>query len=155
MDEQLKESGVEHPMHHSVAHSPEAELLGRNLEDIPDLVKEANPERYISSDTPPFLIQHGLEDNLVPFAGFVRFARKLGKVLGYNRVALFLTSRLHLTRHSVSAFPSQPGGGVTLSTRASVGAMSRGVTSDVNDPFLKSLPKNNSGTSQSYEYGDP
>jgi len=49
MDEQLKESAVEHPMHHSVSQSPEAVLLGRNPEEAPALVKEADPATYVSS----------------------------------------------------------------------------------------------------------
>jgi pimeloyl-ACP methyl ester carboxylesterase len=90
MDEQLKESGVENPMRHSVPESPESELIGKNLEDAPEFVRESNPETFISSDDPPFLIQHGLEDNLVPYQGSVLLARKLGGVLGYKNVSLEL-----------------------------------------------------------------
>ncbi len=62
MDEQLKESGVEDPLPHSVPDSPESKLIGNNLKGAIGLVKETNPETYISA------IQHGLEDNLVPSA---------------------------------------------------------------------------------------
>lgn len=104
MDEQLKESAVEHPMHHSVSQSPEAVLLGRNPEEAPALVKEADPATYVSSDDPPFLIQHGLEDNLVPFQGSVLLARKLGKVLGYRKVFLEL---FPATGHGGEAFRTE------------------------------------------------
>jgi acetyl esterase/lipase len=90
MDEQLKDSGIKNPMQHSIPGSPESALLGINLQDAPGLVKEANPETYISSDDPPFFIQHGLEDNLVPYQGSVLIARKLGIALGYEKVYLEL-----------------------------------------------------------------
>jgi acetyl esterase/lipase len=90
MDEYLKESGVKNPMRHSVYDSPESELIGKNLENAPKLVKETTPDTYITSDDPPFLIQHGLEDNLVPYQSSILLARKLGNVLGYNKVSLEL-----------------------------------------------------------------
>ncbi|MCB9276886.1 MAG: alpha/beta hydrolase [Lewinellaceae bacterium] len=90
MDEQLRESAVPNPMIHSAPDSPESELIGKNLEDAPALVRAANPETYVSADSPPFLIQHGLEDNLVPYQGSVLLARKLGAVLGFEKVALEL-----------------------------------------------------------------
>ncbi len=71
MDEHLEASGVPDPMVHSVEDSPESRLLGKNLEDGPGLVRSANPETYISGDDPPFLIQHGMKDRLVPYQGSV------------------------------------------------------------------------------------
>jgi len=44
---------------HGEADSPESRYLGKKLADIPDLVRAANPETYITPDDPPFLIQHG------------------------------------------------------------------------------------------------
>jgi acetyl esterase/lipase len=90
MDDQLKASGVKNPQAHSTPDSPESKLIGKNLEDAPVLVKAANPETYITPDDPPFFIQHGLEDNLVPYQGSVLLARKLGNVLGYGKVSLEL-----------------------------------------------------------------
>jgi acetyl esterase/lipase len=90
MDEQLKESGFGNPMVHSIPTSPESILLGKNLEDVPSLVKESDPGTYISPDDPPFFIQHGIEDTLVPYQGSVLLARKLGKVLGAKNVQLEL-----------------------------------------------------------------
>lgn len=104
MDEHLKTSGVSKPMAHSTPESPESKLIGKNLEDAPELVKEANPVTYISSDDPPFLIQHGMEDNLVPYQGSVLLARKLGDVLGYDKVSLELFAA---TRHGGPAFRSE------------------------------------------------
>lgn len=104
MDEHLKASGVTKPMAHSTPDSPESKLLGKNIEDAPELVKEANPCTYISTEDPPFLIQHGIEDNLVPYQGSVLLARKLGPVLGYEKVSLELFPD---TRHGGPAFGSE------------------------------------------------
>jgi acetyl esterase/lipase len=104
MDEQLRESGVENPMRHSVPGSPESELFGKNIVDAPELVKESDPDTYVSSDDPPFLIQHGLEDNLVPYQGSVLLAGKLGKALGYKKVSLEL---FPATRHGGEAFGTE------------------------------------------------
>jgi len=101
MDYHLKASGVKKPMKHSTPDSPESKLIGKNLEDAPGLVKEANPDSYVSADDPPFLIQHGLEDNLVPYQGSVILARKLGDVLGHENVSLEL---FPATRHGGPSF---------------------------------------------------
>jgi acetyl esterase/lipase len=90
MDQQLKESGFGNPMVHSIPTSPESILLGKNIEDIPSLVKDSDPGTYISPDDPPFFIQHGIEDTLVPYQGSVIFARQLGKVIGAKNVQLEL-----------------------------------------------------------------
>lgn len=90
MDEQLQESGVPDPMIHSIPGAPESRLLGRNITEVPDLVEEADPGTYASPDDPPFFIQHGTEDNLVPYQGSVILARQLGKVLGSDNVYLIL-----------------------------------------------------------------
>ena len=104
MDEYLEASGVKKPMKHSTPDSPESKLIGRNLEDAPELVIEANPDTYVSADDPPFLIQHGLEDNLVPYQGSVLLARKLGDVLGHQNVSLELFPD---TGHGGPAFGSE------------------------------------------------
>ena len=88
MDEQLKEGNVKNPQVHSVPGSPESELIGKNLADAPELVKAANPETYISKDDPPFFIQHGRIDNLVPYQQSVNLAGKLEKAIGKDKVTL-------------------------------------------------------------------
>jgi dipeptidyl aminopeptidase/acylaminoacyl peptidase len=90
MDQQLKESGVKDPMIHSVADSPESELIGKKITDYPDLVKKANPETYITPDDPPFFIEHGLIDHLVPYQQSVNFASKLDSITGSKNVILEL-----------------------------------------------------------------
>jgi len=88
MDEQLKEGNVKNPQVHSVPGSPESELIGKNLADSPELVQAANPETYITKDDPPFFIQHGRIDNLVPYQQSVNLAGKLEKVIGKDKVTL-------------------------------------------------------------------
>ncbi|HLN53318.1 MAG TPA: alpha/beta hydrolase [Lentimicrobium sp.] len=86
MDEHAKESKVSNPQIHSIPDSPESQLIGKNLADAPELVKAANPETYITKDDPPFFIQHGSADPLVPYPQSVYFAEKLEKVIGKDKV---------------------------------------------------------------------
>lgn len=90
MDEHAKESKVINPQIHSIPDSPESQLIGKNLADAPELVKAANPETYITKDDPPYFIQHGLVDPLVPYPQSVHFAEKLEKVIGKENVTLEL-----------------------------------------------------------------
>jgi acetyl esterase/lipase/cytochrome b561 len=90
MDDDAKESKVKNPQIHSVPDSPESELIGKNLADAPELVKAANPETYITKDDPPFLIQHGSVDPLVPYPQSLYFAEKLEKITGKANVTFEL-----------------------------------------------------------------
>ena len=104
MDEQLKQSKVKDPQKHSVPDSPESELIGKNLEDAPELVKSANPETYITPDDPPFFIQHGYIDRLVPFQQSLYLAQKLETVIGREKVSLELFQD---TGHGGPAFSTE------------------------------------------------
>jgi dipeptidyl aminopeptidase/acylaminoacyl peptidase len=92
MDEQLQESGLLPPpgFRHSEANSPESLLLGRTITEIPEKVKAANPETYIHNGVPPFLLQHGVRDPVVPVQQSIEFAAKLRRVPGNDRVELEL-----------------------------------------------------------------
>lgn len=89
MDEQLQQSGKGIP-NHNEANSPESRLMGAKITLIPDEVQKANPETYITVDVPPFLIQHGTEDPLVPYQQSENFYFKLKKVLGEQKVTFDL-----------------------------------------------------------------
>jgi dipeptidyl aminopeptidase/acylaminoacyl peptidase len=65
-------------------------LLGAQITQIPDLVHKANPETYIRSIAPPFFIQHGTHDNVVPHQQSVNIAAKLAEVIGKDKVTLEL-----------------------------------------------------------------
>ena len=89
MDEQLRETGNGKP-NHSDADSPESKVLGKKITEIPDLVKAANPETYITPDDPPFFIEHGTKDGTVPTQQSKEFYSKLIKVLGKEKVSIKL-----------------------------------------------------------------
>jgi acetyl esterase/lipase len=92
MDEQLTALGMPPlaGMEHNAANSPESLLLGQKITEIPERVKAANPETYIRPTAPPFFIQHGTRDAVVPALQAVNFAAKLEKVLGKETVHLEL-----------------------------------------------------------------
>jgi acetyl esterase/lipase len=92
MDEQLAANGMLPPpgLRHSEADSPESLLLGEVITQIPERVAAANPESYIRSDAPPFLIQHGTRDPIVPVQQSIEFAAKLRSAIGEDRVILEL-----------------------------------------------------------------
>jgi acetyl esterase/lipase len=89
MDPQLKETGNGVP-DHDEANSPESRLMGQKITEIPEKVKWANPETYITRDDPPFLIEHGTKDQLVPTQQSVQLAEKLEAVLGKEKVKIYL-----------------------------------------------------------------
>ena len=85
MDAQLAESGLG-PRDHGEAESPESRYLGAKLSDVPEKVRLANPITYVHEAAPPFLIQHGRVDNLVPYQQSVELAQSLAECAGAERV---------------------------------------------------------------------
>ncbi len=75
---------------HNSANSPESELIGFQITTRPDLVAKANPITHISSDDPPFFIEHGLTDCIVPYGQSQLLYDKLIPVLGSQKVKLKL-----------------------------------------------------------------
>jgi acetyl esterase/lipase len=92
MDDYLTESGLLPPpgFRHNEANSPESLLLGQTITEIPEKVKAANPETYIRSSGPPFLLQHGTKDPVVPVQMSTAIAAKMEKAWGKERVTLEL-----------------------------------------------------------------
>jgi acetyl esterase/lipase len=84
MDEQLTASGLAPTPEaaHSAAHSPASLLLGAKLSEIPDTVRAADPATYVRPGLPPFLIQHGTHDAIVPYQQSLTFACKVAAVKG-------------------------------------------------------------------------
>ncbi|WP_221892201.1 alpha/beta hydrolase [Cetobacterium sp. 8H] len=104
MDNQFIEEGIKGQNHNS-ADSFESQYLGAQITKVPNLVKETNPETYISKDTPPFLIEHGTADVLIPYTQSINFANSLEKVIGKENVELVL---LKCAGHGqASAFDSE------------------------------------------------
>lgn len=51
---------------HEDADSPEAQLVGGQIRERLDMVRQANPITYARADAPPFLLVHGQQDKIVP-----------------------------------------------------------------------------------------
>lgn len=69
MDAQAKAQGCpDAAASHNRPDSPESRYLGAPVPSVPDLVAKANPISYITPDDPPFLLQKGDQDCLVPVA---------------------------------------------------------------------------------------
>ena len=100
MDAQFKLSGKGQP-NHGAADSPESKYIGKQVSTAPDLVKRASPATYISKNTPPFLIQAGKEDPIVPVQQSINFHAELVKVLGQDKAMLTL---LDHTQHGGPQF---------------------------------------------------
>ncbi|GAB4410078.1 MAG: alpha/beta hydrolase [Anaerolineales bacterium] len=92
MDEQLAESGLGPTpgMEHSGPESPESLLLGEQITKIPERVKAANPATYITPAAPPFFLQHGTADTVVPVQSSITLAAALEKAIGKDNVRLEL-----------------------------------------------------------------
>ncbi|MFA6240233.1 MAG: alpha/beta hydrolase [Candidatus Hydrogenedentales bacterium] len=89
MDGQFKQSGID-GMVHNEADSFESKLMGKQITLVPDLVRKANPETYITANDPPFFIQHGDADKLIPSQQSAEFAKKLQQKLGKSKVTFEL-----------------------------------------------------------------
>ncbi len=85
MDAQWKEVNID-GQKHSTPDSFESFLLRKQITLIPDIVKAANPETYISAKAPPFFIQHGDRDSVIPSLQSKIFAEKLTQVIGAQNV---------------------------------------------------------------------
>jgi acetyl esterase/lipase len=87
MDEELASSGMGVP-DHSTPDSPESRLLGIPITQASDRVKYASPTTYIKSYVPPFLVQHGLKDGIVPVEQSIHFAEKFVQIAGPEKITL-------------------------------------------------------------------
>jgi dipeptidyl aminopeptidase/acylaminoacyl peptidase len=92
MDEQLRERGDAAPTRDGTQQRQFARVpaVGARITEVPDLVRAANPETYITSSAPPFFLQHGTHDDTVPVQQSIHFASKLVEVLGGEKVRLEL-----------------------------------------------------------------
>ena len=78
-------------------------VLGCTDEDFAEKAREFSPATYVTEDCPPFLIQHGTIDPLVPYLQSVEFDRLLSGVIGEEKVTLDL---LHGQGHGSFVFES-------------------------------------------------
>jgi acetyl esterase/lipase len=54
-------------MQHDVATSPESQLMGFAIQTNPEAVRAADPSSYVTRNSPPAWISHGMKDPLVPY----------------------------------------------------------------------------------------
>jgi acetyl esterase/lipase len=85
MDAQFKASGVAGFLTNTPT-SYGSKYLGKQVNEVPDLAKKADPATYITPDDPPIFIQHGTDDKWVPVQQSIDFAAKLEPVLGKDKV---------------------------------------------------------------------
>ncbi len=82
---------------HDSPDSPESRLVGAPIQERPDLAQAANPIGYIRAGMPPppFLIQHGTRDCLVPVGQSLQLCQALLPVLGQEDLTLTLLPAGH------------------------------------------------------------
>ena len=92
LDDWLDESGLtpRPGMEHNAPHSPESVLLGEQITKVPDRVKAANPETYVTPAAPPFFVQHGTGDTVIPAQCSINLAARLAEVADGDTVQLEL-----------------------------------------------------------------
>lgn len=94
LDQQVIENRNGNANHHH-ANSPESIMLGSALSDIPELCRLASPYAFVHRDMPPFLIQHGKADAIVPVQQSLTFAAAIERVAGKEKVKLLLYNKGH------------------------------------------------------------
>ncbi len=88
MDSQLLQLGYQ-PLD-DVVTSSISKLIGGQLTECPERCQAINPATYITSDCPPFYLQHGIADRLVPYLQSVNFSNALINTIGQENVMLNL-----------------------------------------------------------------
>jgi len=88
MDSQLVQLGHQ-PLHDDLDSSI-SKFVGGKLTDCPEACKAINPASYIKPDCPPFYLQHGTADHMVPYLQSVNLAQALRDVIGQEKVVLNL-----------------------------------------------------------------
>jgi len=91
MDTQLIELGYKAV--HNTADSEMSRLFGGLMTGFPEKCQAMNPIRYITPEAPPFYIQHGKSDDLVPYLQSVRLAEALRAVMAPEKVVLEMIER--------------------------------------------------------------
>jgi acetyl esterase/lipase len=81
MDSAIRANGFGDADHNDPL-SPESRFLGAPITAIPELVRLASPITHISKNLPPFLIQHGEADPIVPVQQSQAFAQALAQAGG-------------------------------------------------------------------------
>jgi acetyl esterase/lipase len=86
MDRQFSGTGC--AQDHDAPDSPESRLIGAPIQEQPERARAASPLTYITPDAPPFLIQHGTADCLIPPQQSQQLYAALCAAIGAEKVAL-------------------------------------------------------------------
>ena len=73
---------------HGAAGSPESRFLGKAVADAPALAADASPATYLDKDAPPFFVEHGDADPLVPTEQSIQFVAAIRAAAGNDRAVL-------------------------------------------------------------------
>jgi acetyl esterase/lipase len=92
MDSQLLQLGYE-PLH-DVPDSGPSMLIGGKLTLFPEKCQALNPATYITPSCPPFFLQHGTSDHIVPYLQSINLARMLVDAIGQEKVVLNLVENI-------------------------------------------------------------
>lgn len=92
MDAQLAAVGCHPPgtVLYGLPNSQVSELLGAPIGTVPALVAQANPITHVTSDDPPFYIQHGTADCVVPRGQSELLRTALVAAIGQSNVSFNL-----------------------------------------------------------------
>lgn len=90
MDDELIVEGFSNFAPHNDAAGPESKLVGAAVQTVPDKVKAANPETYISAESAPALVEYGLNDNSVAYFQATSLTEKLLAAIGKDKVEIVL-----------------------------------------------------------------
>jgi acetyl esterase/lipase len=89
----LAQNGCPNPNHNS-PDSPESRLMGCAIQTCPDAVRRANPMTYLTTDDPPFFIEHGTAD-CTAAPGHSRIFQNLLQSAGHDSILVFLQDEGH------------------------------------------------------------
>jgi acetyl esterase/lipase len=88
--------------------SGEFQMMGGSISSFPEKYRSVSAQTYISAKCPPFYVQHGTSDDVIPYLQSVEFARALESVIGKSQVKLKLIEnaghfdRIHSSPENIS-----------------------------------------------------
>ena len=92
LDSQLLQLGYQ-PIHDN-PDSGIFSLIGGQSAKFPERCRAMNPITYLTSDCPPFYLQHGTADHIVPYLQSVNLANALIETIGQEKVMLNLLENI-------------------------------------------------------------
>jgi acetyl esterase/lipase len=91
------------------ATSGESLMMGGSISAVPEKYRAFSPHNYINRQCPPFYVQHGRSDEVIPYLQSVSFAGSLEALIGKGKVELKLIEnaghfdRIHSSPENINA----------------------------------------------------